>query len=229
MSASEQEMARQREKTLRSYDEYSILPSVATLINYNPTTNPTRLKFAQTIKLDHWLDPSYVHDLVFYELGRTIGLSEQKFIVNELLGGIPGTQVEHLDLETVTRAVTDLAVDGHKPSAILLPIELYQEVFNSWAAGGRLMSYHPQRLMIAGMEIRMLWSNKYNPFKRCFVLRRDFANWIARPSAEERVQVDFDQTGPAEMRVTVESRFDYRVVDAQAVKTFRISSVDEQD
>gem|GEM_PF-3236082 len=214
---------------VQTYNEYSLLPDVVELQDFDERTAPTRLKFARRILIDHWNDPSYVHDLVFYELGRTIAISERKFVTDELLMKVKATTVERFDFDALVTAITKLSSKGDLPSAVLLPIELFHDVVSLWNSSGSLIQYHPERITVAGTQMRLFWSNKYNPFQNAFVISKDFASWTASPSRAERLKVVFDQEKASNMRVTVEACFDYRVLKESAVEAFRITTLKPLD
>lgn len=220
MNNEEAGMARLTGIVRNSYLEYSMLKGVATLLDYQPQSQPTRLLFERNVVIDHWMDPNYVHDLIFYELARVIGLSEQKFVVDRLLNEAPKERVDRYDLEMVRGAVADMRSDGDVPTALVLPIELYQDVFQTWSTHGLMMQYHPQRLTIDGVSLRLYWSNKYNAFSNAFVVSENFATWVARPTREVRIEVDYQLEGVGCMRVDVRSRFDYRIANARAIRAF---------
>lgn len=214
---------------METYNEYSVVPSIFNLVSYDEVGAPTRLKFAQRVTLEHWLEPGWVNDLVFNELGRTIGLSERIYVTDKVLSNVPPRRVDALSLDVVTQSIRNLVDNGHEPSAMLLPIEAFKEVHNVWNSSSRLISYHPETISVEGRDVRLFWSNKYNPFHFCYIVSRDCANWTARPSLDVRLTVDFVELEPRRMQVTVESRFDVSEIRADAVIALEIANLEPME
>jgi hypothetical protein len=126
--------------------------------------------------IDHWRSPEYVHDLVFQDLGRIIGLSETKYLYDKLMDDtFASRQAGEFNLSIVRDAATTMAADGLIPTALILPIELYRDVFTRWDPSGRLITYGPREsINLEGIRIRLLWSNNFVPLLT-FTL---FPNWF---------------------------------------------------
>ncbi len=209
-----------RDYSRRTYAEYSVLPSLVTLRDYAHSDTGEFFKFASHIRAgEGWFtDPNVVPDLVFYDLARSIGLSERAYLVKEMQGLRGAARTSDLTLETLTRVVGELKERGHTPTAILLPIEVFQEAHLIWDPSFHLIRYGPREsITIGGTEMRLVWSNKFNPFDEGFVVSSSFARWVAKPSVEERLQVTYESDDERITGVLMQTLFSLEVLHEDAL------------
>jgi len=209
-----------RELSRRTYAEYSALPSLVTLKDSPTITEGEFLKFASRVSVGHeWFtDPSMVPNALFYDLARSIGLSERAYLVKEMRGLSGVTHRTGINPQVLEEVVHDMTGNGLTPTAILLPIDIYQEVYSNWDRTGRMIRYGAKEsLTLGGAEMRLYWSNKFNQFDECLVVCRKFAVWEAKPSVRERLQVVFENDGTQITGVLMQTLFRFRPIEARGV------------
>ena len=206
---------------LNTYSEYSLLPWI---INLNQATENSLLrfeKFAFTVRVGYWNDFSYIHDPVFYDLARSVGLSERKYIMEKLEEGTTPHATE-LNLQVVTEHIREMVADRYPPTVIALPIELHHAVNLEWDPTWQAIQFNPDRLRIDDMDVRILWSNKYMPFKRAYLVNRDFGVWTTKEPKDRRLEVVFRRVTEELMEVTVQTVFNFQFLETGAVRSFEI-------
>jgi hypothetical protein len=208
------------------YKQYSMIPSVSTTDTAPPNSSLSFDKFGRKILIDHWLDPSYVHDILFHDLGRIIGLSERKYFIDQLAKNVSPQRMD-ISLGLIEQSAAEMAESHGAPTAILLPIELYQKVHANWDPSWRTIRYNPDRFVFADTQIRIFWSNMYTPFKIVYLVAPSFGIWTTRRPKDERLEVLFNPQSDTSMEVTVQTVFNFQVRTAEAVRAFEIPNLPE--
>lgn len=211
-----------RELSRRSYKEYSVLPSLVLLKDYGPQWEGEGefLKFASKVPAEHeWFtDPSNVPDMVFYDLARSIGLSERAYLIKEMQSLHGAVRRTGISLQVIAGEVQEMIARRVTPTAILLPIEIFKEVHTRWDPTGRAIRYGPnESLTLGGAEMRLFWSNKFTPFRECFVVSKKFARWIAKPSTDDRLQVIYENDGNRITSILMQTVFRFEPIRPEGV------------
>jgi hypothetical protein len=230
LTDSESEKMRLRKLTIDTYNQYSILPSVVNLQKSVGVDSDTPHKFARHLTVDHWLDQSYVHDLVFIEMGRVIGLSETKYLVERIEKEIRPVSGNAFDMDLISHHAHELSEKKYNPTALILPIQLYREFFNKWVLTRHLKIHGPgEQITLDGLRMRLVWSNKFVPLSRALIVNKYFADWTCSPSPDDRIQVNFAPKDETNMDVQVESKFRMEIKRPELVVSLDIPNLPALD
>jgi hypothetical protein len=223
------ERARLSKLTQKIYKQYTFLDDVVKVVGANraaQTSSSPRTHITRKVVLENWLEPNVIHDLVFQELARQVGLEERRIVMDRLSSDNFQPQSGEFKLETIDSAINAMTNRGFHPDALLLPIQLYQVVFTRWDPTGRIVSYGPRPLItVYETRLKLFWSSIYVPFRDAFLVSRDFATWTVFPSPEQRLQVRFNALPDNEMEVIVETSFNFEVRRREGATRFSITEL----
>jgi hypothetical protein len=130
-------------------------------------------------------------DLVFQEFGSDIALSEKKFIVDEILKNnqIRRTTVDEINLRNLEETAGSLIGAGFEPTVILAPIDYFVPFYAEWLGPNLQIGMDRHKATLLRRQYSIFWSNMYMPFKEFIFLDRSFAEWISKPSFNNRFYV----------------------------------------
>jgi len=137
-------------------------------------------------------------------LGRSIALGEQKYLIEMLQRGIQKvSEQQSFTFEVISRAVEDVG-PGFKPNAAFIPLDFFVPLHTSKEAEGRILyEGHDCFLHLGSFKLRVFWSSNYVPFGSLIFVDKELGEWIVKldpkdkhwvtiniESANEKVEVE---------------------------------------
>jgi uncharacterized protein YegP (UPF0339 family) len=183
------------------------------------------LKFGtwQYLPKEWFTDPANYPDFAFSEIGRGIARGEEKYIINQTID-YKKTAIEHIDqftIDNILKAAAELASPRNKPKmlTIFLPIAYYTSVFIEWCLKGGVQ-IQKNYLYAGPFKFRLFWSNKFMDFDKIIMVTTPFAEWVAKPSARNRLEVSLTESMEKidQMELRAETKFNFRIENAEQIK-----------
>lgn len=180
---------------LRNYQTGSIAASVATkslldrVINLDMTSY-TRINLYQNIDKKEYLDPSYIWDSFFADVGRSIKRGEQRYLFETMLKQCGKSNTTFLqnknDFPVIVDEAKRLAAAGFKPTVLIAPIHFMTSFVHSfhnnidWQTGGKILNLED------GIRLQLISSNIYAPLDDFILTSPESGQWIVIPELNTR-------------------------------------------
>lgn len=219
-----------KRKLLRGYFNASIVESTLGMKDFSQELHHGLdfLKFGtwQYLPKEWFTDPANYPDFVFSEIGRGIARSEEKYIIDQTIN-CKKTAIENIDqftIDSLLKAAAEL-VSPRNPSrlfTLFLPIAYYKSVFIEWGLKDPMgeVRIEKDHLYVGPFEFRLLWSNKFMDFNKIVVVTTPFAEWVAKPSVKNRLEVSLVESKEKidQMELRAETKFNFRIENAEQIK-----------
>ena len=155
-------------------------------------------------------------------IGRSIGIGEEKHIVEKILAddSVDKVSVDVVDYRAIMNSASDLVVQMGRPVsdlhfALFIPIDYMVTIYTEWTRDSAVSLRFVGRdeLILNRFSMKLFWSNKYIDYNDFILLERSLCRWIAKPSITNRLNVEITESGKlgkVELRAQTEFSFTIR-------------------
>jgi uncharacterized protein YegP (UPF0339 family) len=216
-----------KQKLLQGYFDASIVESTLRTKDFSQELHYGLdfLKFGTWLYLpkEWFTDPANYPDFAFSEFGRGIARGEEKYIIDQTID-CKKTAIEHIDqftIDSLLKAAAELVSprDKSETLTLFLPIAYYTSVFIEWGLKGEVQ-IEKNHLYAGPFKFRLFWSNKFMDFDKIVVVTTPFAEWVAKPSVRNRLEVSLIESREKidQMELRAETKFNFRIENAEQIR-----------
>jgi hypothetical protein len=217
----------------RTYAEDTILPEVVNLRTYEEEKDKS-LEL-RSIGLGYLVDREWftspTHIPMFSDMGRSIALGEENYLIKQMIEFGETKYIERFDFDALKSAITEFKESGYQPTSLFAPIDYYVEL-HGWQRshenkGLRAIEYAERRpyfVINSETKLRIFWSSKYVKFEDFIVVDRKFGEWIVKPDESGNlltISIRESKKEPRKVDVLVKTSFNFKIVDPKAVRILR--------
>ena len=222
-----------REGIIQTYMRDRIVPEFLNVRTYKKEKDED-LKF-RWIGLRYLIDRSWFTSPTmmpeFSDMGRSIALGEENYLIKQMIEFGETKQVERIDFEALRLAISEFKKEGYCPTSIFIPIEYFVQL-HDWpgsyeSTGFRAVHYaEGQAYFVIDSEtkLRIFWSSKYVKLEHFVVIDRKFGEWVVKPDESGdllTVKIEESKEKKDRVEVLVQTFFNFRVIEPRAVRILK--------
>jgi hypothetical protein len=156
------------------------------------------LYFRHQIPVEWFTRTDVVIDVVFQQFGANLAFSETHYLVDRIFSEptIPKVDIEENIQKDVISNIEEFS-NANELNALLAPISQYVDMHTKWLTDFPdkvQMDVRTGNLSFGNKTPKILWSNKYMPFDDFALVDKKFAQWILKPSFDERLTIKVSKT-----------------------------------
>jgi hypothetical protein len=178
---------------VKNYQTGSVAPYIARKVFCDDSSvldinSYTRINLYHNIDKKEYLDPSYIWDYLFADVGRAIKRDEQKYIFQTILEKCeePDNEFKRgtTDFKIIEDETERLSAIGYMPSVLLAPVDLmvpFMRFFHNnidWSTGNEILKLEN------GINLELIWSNKYAPLGDFIITSPESGKWLVVPDLD---------------------------------------------
>jgi hypothetical protein len=200
----EEKIKKDEELLKETYYKASEIEKLVTVRNPQPNEQDF-LKFGRRIYIpkEWYIRKDLYYDIALRRLADNLALSEKKFIIQKIL---EEEKVNRIILPEINSAsfkqnVRTIVENRESPTILLAPIDYFMDLNLNWVRQDRDFRVEKfDKISIQGHSFTLFWSNKYIPFNEFIFLNKNYGEWVAKPSINERFFVKIsDSDKPDQM------------------------------
>jgi hypothetical protein len=193
----EQKIKRSEELLKKRYYKASIIDQLVSVRNPYPNEQDF-LKFGRRIYIpeDWYSREDIYYDIALEQLAENLALSEKKFIIEKILeeekvNRIILPEISSMSFKETVRAIFE---NSKRPTILLAPIDYFKDLNLNWIRQDQDFKSEIYKIRIAEHSFTLFWSNKYIPFRDFIFLSKDYGEWVAKPSVNDRFFVKISES-----------------------------------
>jgi hypothetical protein len=231
----EQKIEKSEELVRKSYYKNSVVDQLVNVRDAHPDEFDF-LKLGRRIYIpEEWYSREDIYyDVALQQLGRNIAFSEKKFIIEEIL---KNERIKHISIPetnlTVLKEQIQRIVDETNtyPEILLAPVDYFVK-FHDWYRSMTDRSFRMEtfdKMIISGHSYRVLWSNKYIPFKEFIFANKSYGEWVAKPSINKRFYVKISESDkPDKLDLLMYTTLKFSILEPNRITILQQSDTDNQ-
>jgi len=184
------------------------------------------------IPVEWFNDIEHYLNVLFGDLGRNVAFGEELFITNQVSELVQSIEIVEFTLDTFLEGLATILSrrNGNhsiEEIVVFLPLDYHNILFVNWINETQLLTLEPgtRSISFRGVPLRIIWSNKYNPFSSITFLNKHFGSWWCFPTVDNRLSIETRTVDENEnIEVTVKTRFHFEISATENIRVYKVES-----